>query len=514
MYSHLSEAHMKLVRKYGLDAPDPATRQRRYDIHKKRGAGPNLDAAMRLASVSPSAYGKKKAPKKQLAVPRGAPKLASKANYNRALAKTRDPAKRQALRLARRAQRKTEQDQKVAHKQRLKKIRGNKAVKTTTFYDASNTATRKVSGKMSVVDGVYAHNALTPEIQARRQLADGLTLLVQGVDDLFRSVHSSLSELIYEFMRSGLGQRGARGARAAGTLATSMVPKDVYTFVIRKVLGVYGVSLDEQAFENHLAKADYKKVVTGLLAGKKRVDLVPMVRHTVMALDAGSVTKLTGALIDGVLNTYVRQKYVSSASGPSSICLLCQGRRPTCPPGTPPDTRAFASGVKKLLVGVNKILKIGGTNLTRETREALKTYVVDFNTASGRAVSTAALYASPAVARIAATLHCAISKLVRRWGFEISMDRVRDVVISRKGDLLKLVRGTLASGVEKFIVEIVTSVKPTEQLTLCRVCHMKCDPSFKIKNLNHNNRRGFFQKTLDGAKAGFVASMQTFKCAV
>lgn len=517
-YAHLSDDHRKLLRKYGLNSPDAATRQRRYAIHKARvakGNPKNLDVAMRLASVRPDQYGKKKAGKKK-GLPTPKTPL-SKAEYDKQLLKTKDAVKRQALRDVRKASRRAEVDKKLAQRQRMKKIRKDMVVKTNTFYDASNSVPKKLTGRQVVSRSVMSRNTLSPELASRKSLADGLTQIVTGMDELFRSVHSSLSELLHDFIKTNLGARAAKGIKVGGTLATALVPKDVYTFAIRKVLQTYGADLDENAFQNELQKADYKKVVVALAAGRKRVDLVPLVRGTVMALDPGSVQKLTKALADEILGTYVRQKYTPTA-GPSTICLLCKGRPPTCPRGgSPPDPKAFANGIRKMLFGLNKVLKAAGTNLTREAREAIKTYAVDLDTTSGWLTGRVAVAFSPGLAKIIGFLHCAVSKVANRWGFEVSLEKVREVVVARSKDLRALVDGK-GGDIENFIVDIVRAVRPTDKLSLCRVCHMKCDSSFKLSGAqlreSETGRRGSTKDSLQDARAQLDAVARQFRCVV
>jgi len=493
-YSHLSPEHRQLLRRFGFNAPNQASRDRRHAILLKKFAGDelkrrNIERAWRLAHVAPAKYGKAKAPKPKLDA-KAADKILgakpiTKQEYNARMQRAKTDKNKAALRTA-------------------WKTRGKLERKRVQARRDAVAAMRK-----SARGGVKArslHANMAMEERDRKNIANAITMLVGALQDFMAISHVSLAQTLHkaahafgsvagEKVGGMIGEKvgthyglvgglvggkvgGTVGGKVGGKVTTTAMkvtsvgvalsPKILWGYLAKKVvtegLGT-NINMDAGRRWDRVAERA-KKTVSGILRGQD-VDVRPLVSAFVMSLDAGDISKIAKSMVHAILDKFVYNAYASS--GPSFICTICKWRSMEACTSKSKDNKKPENVSKRLgnivtraLAATNRLLSLDGTSVTKVLRAVTDTYIVSSGFLKWRATewTLATAVGNPFIQYMAKGLHPKIEKILRAYGLGITKNDIAEILWNHRKAVGAFLYRTPGVAIEPTLIDAIVKAKP------------------------------------------------------
>ena len=338
-----------------------------------------------------------------------------------------------------------------------------RAVRLSTISEAAYR--REQHSPPGAAPGPRAHTLnLAGESKRHRALSEAIAELVGVVQDLMRLSDSSLSRVLHTLASK---QRSTRFALAVMGRLVPLTPAGVYSVLGGIVSKYAGVQLETRNTHDfwHGVSTHAKHVVDGILADRE-VDVRPLARAVIDALEPAYAVQLARGVLKSVLDTYIETAYVSKG-GPRTVCLLC-AEVASCRAGSAPGhggghhkdiSHQLGALLGRALHAVNALLSIAErpTTVTEVARRALDTYV-------GARTMTAASWTGPAwtlaLQKLRAAVYPRVNALMHRVGLAISPQEFERVLTQDLAKIRAVVARTPGASIEPVLVHLVVAAQP------------------------------------------------------
>lgn len=336
--------------------------------------------------------------------------------------------------------------------------------------------------KANTGHGVHSQQLnLAGEQRYRDQVAAGCMQIVGALQDLMKLSGSSLSVTIFRVIKKRYGSEVAGLTRLAGK-ALAASPKWLWAYVADLLSKQFGhVEITDGGFAEVGRRAH--TTVSDIMAGKD-TDLRPLVKAVILGLEPAYVKHMGHAIIQSFLQMYVEQGYHPSA-GESSICVLCRYSAACSMQATNHAAhsdrsnklgRALAKILDELFRGLNRLLDLEGTNVSKALRQAMDSNIREYLYFSG-AVSRAAgpvmqvvSMAAKALRMVSLTryMYPAVSAYLRKYGLEITETDLDSIVQHNLPALAAFISRDPHVNVEPIIRDVLVKARPVRLLSNIR----------------------------------------------
>lgn len=457
----LSPEHKDVLRKYGFNSPNAERLQRLYSFHTKRA--PHQKAEIEAAW-----------------------KLAHSKEY------------------------KNHRVQQELHRRRMNRVRAN----------ISNT--KEVQGQKINFEG---------ESRYHNKIASAMTQIAGAIQDIMASSGSSLAitmhrlakghlEMYYTGDLTGHAMAAGRVALRA-TVVAPLVPQQLFDLLKNWLLRNYNIEITDDALRRACSSEKVKGVVDAILAGRD-TDVRPLISAVVYALDPAYVKHMGQTILQTFLDTYVKHGY-KPGEGESTICKLCTYAAACKPrphkPGpyknpSPYASRLFSDALKRVFLGLNRILELEGTNVTQALRQAIDANIAEYLYFAGLVqasvgpMSQVISVATSSIDRLSKAplsryIYKPVSNMLQKYGLGITASDLDTLTNRHLARVAAFISRDPHVDIEPFIVDLVVQAKPLHLLSnvhgaavaqesgdaLCKLCSAWTCPlrkvvSHKITNMH------------------------------
>lgn len=311
------------------------------------------------------------------------------------------------------------------------------------------------------------------------RVAGALAELVGVVQGLMRLAGYSLADAVRKAI-DARAPEAAWASAAAAALRLRRLPAGVIRGLVR-ILWTFVV----RPYKVRMDPTDAARISTGVATGVadlvrgKDVDVQPLARRVVLAMDPVDVSVLARGVLRDVLDAYVRKPYVPSG-GAGTMCALCGsagGCRSRSMGGGSPDSPAngarLAALARRAIAAVNDLLRLEdpAMNVTTVARQAAGTYLRAALAGAPAGVRALVLnpvtrFAGPGFVQLGAWLARlppvgrAASRYLARFGLGLEPGALARVLGRHAPALRAFVRGEPGADIEGLVVDVLAAAKP------------------------------------------------------